>query len=50
MFAAFVKCSRPTFALDENCMRPLKMELKSKGKNQKSKLRKTIEQPQIPEG
>jgi hypothetical protein len=29
MFAAFEKCSRPTFTLDEKCLRPLeKMELK----------------------
>jgi hypothetical protein len=38
MFAACEKCSRPTFAPKEKCLRPMKNGAK-KGKNQKSDLR-----------
>jgi hypothetical protein len=49
MFAAYEKCLRPTFAPEEKCLRPMKNGAKLKWKNQKSKLGKTIEQPQVPE-
>jgi hypothetical protein len=46
MFAAYEKCSRPIFAPEEKCLRPMKNGAKKK----KSKnLRETIEQLQLPE-